>query len=407
MVVAGVAGAVVLGVTLGVWARPADPGKASAPAVAKAKPAAPLHLLQVVVGEAPVPPIGDLLEVLPAGRLSARPRDIARPEPAPAPLRAEPVVPRRPVSGLMKVDVPQADPPQALMRTLRVEPEPEPARRPRPDAELAKAKLAKARLAEAQAADARASEARAAETRMVEARAAEARIAAAKARKASALAEAREIRLEQARAAKLEKARLARLETAAKAQKAQKATAAAKLAKAEVRPSRRVDKVEKVAVKTPAKPKRLAATPVKVARAEARPVTRAKTVKVAAVRPAPQVAPKAPPKAAPKPPPARRPVPRDDGSLRMARAERTCASPDPGEAIVCADQRLGQRDRQLQEAYRSAEAAGVPASVLRRQQFRWQQARAAAAREAPWAVEDVYVARISELKGQTRDARED
>ena len=34
------------------------------------------------------------------------------------------------------------------------------------------------------------------------------------------------------------------------------------------------------------------------------------------------------------------------------------------------------------------------------------QARAAAAREAPWAVEDVYVARISELKDQTRGARE-
>ena len=74
--------------------------------------------------------------------------------------------------------------------------------------------------------------------------------------------------------------------------------------------------------------------------------------------------------------------------------------------MVCADQRLGARDRQLQDAYRSAEAAGVPASSLRRQQSRWLAARAAAAREAPWAVEDVYVARISELKDQTRDAHE-
>lgn len=48
----------------------------------------------------------------------------------------------------------------------------------------------------------------------------------------------------------------------------------------------------------------------------------------------------------------------------------------------------------------------MPANALRRQQARWLQARAAAAREAPWAVEDVYEARISELNDLTRDARE-
>jgi uncharacterized protein len=91
--------------------------------------------------------------------------------------------------------------------------------------------------------------------------------------------------------------------------------------------------------------------------------------------------------------------------MRVARNE-ACASADPGEAVVCADRRLGARDRQLQQAYRNAEAAGVPESSLRRQQARWLQARAAAAREAPWAVEDVYEARISELNDLTRDARD-
>ena len=90
--------------------------------------------------------------------------------------------------------------------------------------------------------------------------------------------------------------------------------------------------------------------------------------------------------------------------MRVAR--NTCASPDPGEAMVCSDSRLAARDRQLQQAYRNAEAAGVPASALRRQQARWVQARAAAARDAPWAVEDVYEARISELNDLSRDARE-
>ena len=91
--------------------------------------------------------------------------------------------------------------------------------------------------------------------------------------------------------------------------------------------------------------------------------------------------------------------------MRVARADR-CAAADPGEAMVCADRRLAVRDRQLQQAYRNAEAAGVPASALRRQQDRWVQARAAAAREAPWAVEDVYVARITERHALSRDARE-
>lgn len=104
-------------------------------------------------------------------------------------------------------------------------------------------------------------------------------------------------------------------------------------------------------------------------------------------------------------PPRAKPAPRGEGPMRVAQA-RPCASEDPGEAVVCADRRLGARDRQLQQAYRNAEAAGVPAAALRRQQARWLEARAAAAREAPWAVEDVYVARISELNDLTRDARE-
>ena len=81
-----------------------------------------------------------------------------------------------------------------------------------------------------------------------------------------------------------------------------------------------------------------------------------------------------------------------------------CASDDPGAALACADPSLGAAERQLTRAYRAAEAAGVPAATLRRQQQRWLAARAAAARDAPWAVHDVYVARIAELQDQTRQA---
>lgn len=93
--------------------------------------------------------------------------------------------------------------------------------------------------------------------------------------------------------------------------------------------------------------------------------------------------------------------------VKLARAgAKTCASSDPGAALVCADASLSAADRQLARAYREAEAAGVPAWQLKQQQQRWLAARAAAAREAPWAVQDVYTARLAELKDMTRDARQ-
>jgi hypothetical protein len=61
---------------------------------------------------------------------------------------------------------------------------------------------------------------------------------------------------------------------------------------------------------------------------------------------------------------------------------------------------------QLQQAYRNAEAAGVPASTLRQQQMRWQQARAAAPVRRLGRGGRLRRP-ISELKDQTRDARED
>jgi hypothetical protein len=99
------------------------------------------------------------------------------------------------------------------------------------------------------------------------------------------------------------------------------------------------------------------------------------------------------------------PLPRPSG-LMKASAPR-CANRDPGEAVVCADASLGAADRQLARAYQGARAAGVSEAQLQRQQQRWLAARSAAAREAPWAVHDVYLARIAELNGQARDAHGD
>jgi uncharacterized protein YecT (DUF1311 family) len=106
---------------------------------------------------------------------------------------------------------------------------------------------------------------------------------------------------------------------------------------------------------------------------------------------------------APAPPPA--PAPRASGLMKVSNRPR-CALADPGAALVCADPSLGAADRQLSRAYRQARAAGVSDDRLQRQQQRWLAARSAAAREAPWAVHDVYLARIAELNGMAREAHD-
>jgi hypothetical protein len=101
-----------------------------------------------------------------------------------------------------------------------------------------------------------------------------------------------------------------------------------------------------------------------------------------------------------------RPAPLPHPGLMRVSTPR-CASHDPGAALVCSDPSLGAADRQLARAYQGARAAGVPDAQLQRQQQRWLAARSAAAREAPWAVHDVYLARIAELNGQAHDAHGD
>ncbi|WP_293900771.1 hypothetical protein [Phenylobacterium sp.] len=357
MVVAGVVGACVLGVALGFWARPGEPGEPSRKVAAPASP--PRPALQIVVADTP-DPIGRPLEVLPsetAGSAAVSP---------PSRTPVEPMVPRRPASGLVKVDAPVA--PQTVAASPAPKPKVKPAPRPKVDAVVAPPKpdpwLAEAKIARA--------------------------VARKAAEQAAERAEARAEKLDAARAVKLAKAE--KVEKAARAEHVRSAKLEAQHAKAV--------KIEAKA-KSEARSRRLAAL-LKAVKAQARQVVRPKAVQVAEVKPH-KPAPKAVTlaRAAPPPPLAAHAA----GPMRVARAN-PCVLPDPGEAAVCADSRLGARDRQLQQAYRNAEAAGVPASALHRQQARWLQARAAAAREAPWAVEDVYVARISELKDQTRDAHE-
>lgn len=390
IVVAGVAGACALGVGLGLWARPAPP---ESPKVAMVKPAAApgakAPSLQIVIDDTPAP-IGRPLEVLPADAVPAIPSHV-QPEPLPPPVPAEPMAPRRAPDGLVKVGASAAAAPIAavpLVIAARAQAEPEtesakatPARKAEkppkaePKSEKAEAKPKKARKAEPAPTKLAKAEPKKAEPKK-------------KTEKAS------------------DKRKLAKAETARKAR--DKAERPAKLAKAEAAAKKKPDpKTEKAprlaalvkAVKTA--PKKLKA---RAELAEAKAAPRKSDGKPAAKKlPVEKASAKAAKPTKPAKP--KRPMVSGEGPRRVA-ANEACALSDPGEALVCADSRLGARDRQLQRAFRDAEAAGVPASALRRQQARWLQARAAAAREAPWAVEDVYEARIAELNDLTRDARD-
>lgn len=292
IVIAGVIVSAALGAGLGVWARSDPPPAREAPAPA------PLQPLQIVV-EDTLPPVGQLLEVLPADLVAAASR---------------PALPAPP--GLAAVEPATAAAPLPVVALRRAAP-PERA----PDVRKARPNEPAARLAKTSS------------------------------------------------------------KPGSKSAKARKAPTV-KLAQAN----------------TPKAKTKPASRPKATLRAEAAPKAR---------KPAAQ---KKPPTKLAKatPPKTRRPekavAPRGEGPLRVARD--ACALPDPGAALVCADRGLAARDQQLQRVYRRAEAAGVPAAALRRREARWLEVRAAAAREAPWAVEDVYVARISEINDMIRDARE-
>jgi len=359
-VMAGVIGACALGVGLGLWARPATGerfGEAAAEPEAEAKVSADRRL-QIVVDDTPAP-LGPPLEVMPAD-LAASAQRFAPPLAAPDP---EPVVPARPPSGLMKVTAPVIGPvaqlpPPELKPKARADakPAPEPMRTKKSEAKATKADTPK-KVSKVGGGPKR--------------------------EKAKVVAKAEK----PVKAVKAKPVKQAKADKPAPGKSTTKASTAKKAAKSPnrlakvVRAVERAPKAIKVKVEKAAKPAK-----AKIAQAAPKPKARPAPVQKAVVRPKP-------------------PAPRGEGPMRVARAT-PCASVDPGEALVCADPRLNQRDRQLQRAYREAEAAGVPASALVRQQERWRAARAAAARDGSWAVEDVYEARIAELKYLARDARD-
>lgn len=393
---AGVAGACVLGAGLGLWARPSMTERQASAVRLIAAPVTPvLRKLQVVVETSPAP-LGAPIEVL--SKASVQPVRL----PPPLPHTPQPLAPVRPPQGLVRVQAvtsliapPAVTPlkPAAAKPVARKVAPAAPSHLTAPKLQVAKAKAAATapiRLAKAAPARglskadlARADRAKAAARKIEVAKAAKAakqqqvRLAQAEARgraeaRAEAKAEARSEALAQARAFTRARIQLARL-----------ARAPAHLAppKAQAKSKGHVAPVQMARDDRKARPHR---------------ETRVERASVATRKP-PRAAPPVY-RAAPAP---MAPQPHPNGLMKVSTAAHC------GAARPCADPSLGAAERQLARAYQGARAAGVPDAQLQRQQQRWQAARSAATHEAPWAVRDVYLARIAELNGMARDARPD
>jgi hypothetical protein len=409
----GVAGACVLGVGLGLWAKPAMSERqamVARPADApKAAPPTPARQLEIVVDDRPAP-LGKPIDVLPSK---------AAPPPAP------------PVPQARALPWPEAAPtasPQGLIKTRAAAPEPPPEPKAPPNAGKAKADRPKlASLVVAALVAPKPAPPKAVAQKTVAQKALAKSPPAAPVHLAKARPDPRAHRLELARAAAA-RAEAHRLELAETAKAAKAARAAAhqqqiELARAEAKgraEARAEAKTEALAFARDdaRKRARLAAlahavqrflphqarpAPVEEAKADRRRLRKARhepQVERASLRTrrAPRAEPPARARAAAIPPA------HASGLMRVS-APR-CVSRDPGQAIVCADPSLGAAERQLTRAYQDARAAGVPDAQLQHQQQRWLAARSAAAREAPWAVHDVYLARIAELNGQAREAHD-
>lgn len=363
VLMAGVAGACLLGVAAGAWVRPqADDLKAREAPRSAARPAAPMEPLPQmrIVMDAEMLPARPPMEVLPDWRAPDPPRTLPEPEPFVAP-------PMREASSLRLVRDEEI---------LPREPSPEP---PKP-VKAERPKPVKAQVAQAQDKPAKAKKAKPEKVEI-----AKAEKPKAKPKKAEKVQLAK---AEKPRTAKAEKVALAKAEALKKAERAK--AAKTKPEKVELA---RADKA-----KTPEKPK---APKAVLAKAGPKPPEKARPkpldVLLAEIEKLKAKPAEAPPvklaEAKPPPPPKPEPPVKIAKATTKAPAPKASARPAPRRA----DNPWADDDRRLARAYRRAAEAGVPEWRLERQQARWRQARDAAEREAPWAVRRVYDARIAEL----------
>ena len=376
----GVAAAALMGVGLGLWARPAMSERQMAlPQVEVSAPVAARRMLQIVLDDTPAP-LGAPIELLP------RPEESPRAA-APEPPARELLAPIRPPAGLVRVQTLEPEPVEAApppTAVRRPEPRPAPQKLAAPKAVKIKAvaplkaKPPKPRLEKAPKLEKppKLEKAKAVEkAKPPMSKVAKAKSAPAVSKVAKAAPPTRIAKVDRPVKPTKPPARLAKVDRPPKPARIEKA-----VVKRPAKLSAPVRAVERIAPRKPGAPPKPQKAKLEMSKPKARPrmeqvAQKAKPVKAAPVR-------------------ALKPV-KGAGPLRLAKAQ-----PRPRPDTVIRD-----ADRQMDRAYSTARAAGVPDWQLRKQQARWEAARASAAREAPWAVRDVYLARIAELHDLTKDAQ--
>jgi len=386
----GLAGACALGVMAGLWAKPDAQERRLVPEAARLTDPAPPRQLEIVINDAPgyapepqpaieTPEIVGPALLAPSQPMAAElgPADPAETPGAPTVTRVTAAAPVRviqPRPAVLSI-APEAKP-------VRVVEKPVPKAKPRAADRPAKAQQADRKAETARARAEKAARSERPERKAKAEKAERVKLAAAAKAKAAQKAVAEDRRSRRVAEAKATSRQLAQAE--AKALKAKLRKAEAKQKAAELRLA------ELRAEKSRAAQKAKKGEAVRQAEAAAQR-RRVLAAQMAAARPS-EIRKT---KATAAPPRAR---------LQKASANR-CALSDPGASAVCANPSLGAVDRRMTEAYRQAEAAGAPAERLQRQHRRWLAARSAAAREASWAVEDVYQERIAELREEARNAQ--
>lgn len=362
-------GACAMGAVAGVWARPEvsdlKPAKEARLSAAKVAPGRPV--LQIVDADL-MPPPAERLEVLPAWVQAPPPPAVAA-----GPLRKV----------MLEPAAPQPPPPEPKPKVKApVEPKVVTAEPPKP-------KLMKAKVAAEETAKAKAEPRGAA--KLVRAKADQPKADKPKLEKAKAeTPKAENVAKKPAAKPKADEPRLikAKVETpkpkpeAKKTPKAEPAKAEPKASKLRVafsslKPAKEAK--ETVVAAAPAKPNKVEKVQKELAALSALPIETKKKVVVAEAKPRPK---------------------------RAAPEQTGCAGRNRAEALLCENPQLAAADRRLASAYREAAEAGAPEWRLRRQQNRWLAVRERAADEAPWAIAQIYDARIAELEDEAAMARD-
>ncbi|HEY2751771.1 hypothetical protein [Phenylobacterium sp.] len=439
---AGVAGACLMGAGVGLWARPTAnerPGASPTPEAAPPATVAP-HRLQIIVDDLAAP-IRAPIEVLsasapPAPQRSSDPEPMATgreaalaameapasrkstPDPSAEVAKSRPLMPdpapaqsRQTIARAKSATAPahfaKADPPspktpsKAQLARAQAAHKAELARADTArKAQLAKAEAVRIKAAQIQEAQIAAAQAQAAHVQAV--KAASHRIELARAAKAAKREQLREAKAEKdqelrlAKAAKDEQLRLAQVEARGRVEARAQAHAQA-LAQAQAQAQAKADARKRIMLASLVRAAPHAQPPATAAHKAKPPmadVAKSERKQKAAHNPTVEHASIKAHKRSVAPPPRARtaqPPPMPSSGLMMVSAPRE-------EPLV------GVADRQVARAYQGARAAGVSDAQLERQQERWLAARSAAAREAPWALRDIYLAHIAELNGMARDA---